>query len=185
MLTLNFALTKEDFCNFYLFVMWDKPSKQKKRRLLYLKQIVTTILFLTVFYFTGLFNRSNSFAYIVVSFLLLTTILSITGLRSGLKSEANKISENVDNASIFLNSLVVINENGISLKDKLSERIFKWEAFNKLEENKDYYFIFYTASEALIFPKSIFKSEADKTIFDQLLSRFLSFEAAFGNQLKS
>ncbi len=183
MLTLNFTLTKEDFCNFYLHVMWDDPAKQKKRRLHYIKQIVTSITFTTVFYFTGLFSRGNSFAYIIVGFLLLSTILSITGLRSGLINEAKNISGDADNRSLFLNTKLFINERSIILTDELTERIFKWQSIIKMQENNEYFFLFYTASEAIIIPKRILKNVQTKNALDELLAKFLSLDAVIGAQI--
>ena len=184
MLSLNFALTKNDFCNFYLHVMWDAPAKQKKRQWHFLKQIITTILFITVFFITGLFKRSNSFSFIVLVLILLTTILSAIGLRSGIKKEAEKISDHIDNASFFLPTVIIISNGGFHLKDEFTERIFHWPAFTKMEENEGYYFLFYTASEAIILPKRTFRSPQDKEIFEELLAKFLSFEATFKNQIK-
>ena len=183
MLTLNFALTKEDYCNFYLHVMWDDLAKQKKRKFHYVKQVGTAALFVTVFYFSGLFNRNSSFAYIVISLLLLTSILSITSLKSSLRNQAKVISDDIDNSSIFLQTRLVLNESEIILTNGLIEQIFKWAAIIRMQENKEYYFLFYNASEAIIIPKRLLKSTQIKSTLDDLLNKYLTFDAFIGYQI--
>lgn len=185
MLTLHYALTKEDYSNYYSFVAWDAPGKHKKRSLYYLRQIGTIVLFTAVFYFTGLFDRSSMFAFVVIGFILLTSIVSMTGARSAIVGQADKISDNPENSSIFLINNVTISETGILLQDEYTERKFRWPAFIKKQENGAYYFLFYNASEAVIIPKKVFKSAADKALFDGLLVQFLSFDAEVGYLIKN
>lgn len=184
MLTLHYALTKEDYTNYYIFVAWDAPGKHAKRSLYYLKQLGTIIIFTGVFYYTGLFDRSSLFAFVVISLILFTSVLSITGIRSTITSQAKKISDNPENSAIFLSTTVVISETGILLEDALTARKFKWEAFLKKQENNNYYFLFYNSFEAIIIPKKVFKTDAEKRLFDSLLIQFLSFDAEIGHLIK-
>ena len=184
MLTLNFALTKDDYDNFYTFVAWDSPGKHAKRSLYFLKQLGTIVLFTGIFYYTELFDRNSLFAFIVISLILVTAILAITGVRSSIKNQAKKISNDPENSSIFVNTAVVISAAGIFLRDDLTERKLQWPAFIKKLENKEYYFLFYNSMEAIIIPKRVFKNKEDKLLFDSLLIQFLSFEAELGNLIK-
>jgi hypothetical protein len=184
MLTLQYALTKDDYNNYYTFVTWDAPGKQKKRGLYYLRQMGTIVLFTAVFFYTGLFDRSSIFAFIVISFILLTSVLSITGVRSSIIQQAKNISDDPENASIFIPTVVTISETGILLMDEFSERKYQWLAFTKKQENNDYYFLFYSSLEAIIIPKRVFK-HSEQLLFDGLLSRFLSFDAELGHLIKN
>ena len=184
MLNLQFAITREDYNNYYLFVTWDAPGKQRSRSRYYLRQMGTIILFTAVFYFTGLFDRSSWFAFLVISFILLTSVLSITGVRSSIRQQAEKISNDPENAALFNTTNVIISETGISLKDEFTARLFQWPAFIKKQENEAYYFLFYSSLEAIIIPKKIFKFD-EHLIFQQLLSSYLSFDAEVGYLVKN
>ena len=184
MLTLHYALTKEDYNNYYIFVTWDAPEKQKKRSLYYLKQMGTIVLFTAVFFYTGLFDRSSIFSFIVISFILLTSVVAITGVRSSIRQQAKNISDDPENASIFISTSVSISETGILLQDKFSERKYQWAAFTKKQENNNYYFLFYSSLEAIIIPKRVFK-QSEQILFEDLLARFLSFDADLGHLVKN
>ena len=160
-------------------------ENKKKRSLHYLKQSGSIVLFTALFYYTGLFNRSSYFAFIVIAFILLTSILTITGVRSSIVTQAQKITDDPDNSSIFIPTTVIIGETGISLHDEFSERKFRWAAFIKKQENSDYYFLFYNSLEAVIIPKRVFRSDEDKILFDKLLVQFLSFDAEIGYLIKN
>lgn len=180
MLTVHLTLTKEDYNEYYTFVTWDAPGNQRKRSLYFLKNMGTIVLFTTVFYFTGLFDRSSLFAFVVISFILITSVLSITGVRSSIRQQAKKISNDPENNSLFTSTAITISETGISLKDEFTERKFQWPAFIKKQENKEYYFLFYSSLEAVIIPKRVFKS-SEQLLFEGFLSRFLSFDADLGH----
>jgi len=184
MLTIHYALTKVDYNNFYTYVTWDAPGMQRKRSLYYLRQMGTIVLFTAVFYFTGLFDRSSLFAFIVISFILLTSILSMTGVRSSIRQMAKKISDDPENASIFIASIITVSETGILIRDEFSERKYQWKAITKKQENTEYYFLFYSSLEAIIIPKRFFKA-GEQSLFENLLSRFLSFEAEIGHLIKN
>jgi len=184
MLTLQYSLTKEDYNNYYVFVTWDAPGKQKKRGLYYLRQMGTIVLFTAVFFYTGLFDRSSIFAFIVICFILLTSILSITGVRSSIRQQARNISDDPENAAIFISTTVNVSETGLLLKDEFSERKYHWLAFTKKQENNEYYFLFYSSLEAIIIPKRVFK-QSEQILFDNLLARFLSFDADLGHLIKN
>ena len=179
MLTVHFNLTKEDYNNYYIFVSWDAPGNQRKRALYFLKNMGTIVLFTAVFYLTGLFDRSSVFAFVVISFILITSVLSITGVRSSIRQQAEKISNDPENISLFTTTAITISETGILLQDEFTERRFQWYAFIKKQENKEYYFLFYSSLEAIIIPKRAFKA-SEQLLFEGLLSRFLSFDADLG-----
>jgi hypothetical protein len=185
MLTLQYAITKEDYINYCTFVAWDAAENYQKRRRYYLKQIGTIVLFTAAFYYTGLFDRSSLFAFIVTGWILLTTIFSMYSARSSIMKEAEKTSNDPGNASVFSSTVVTISETGILLKDEFTESKYQWPAFTKKEENKEYYFLFYSSLEAIIIPKRVFKTSDDTILFEKLLMQFLSFDAEVGHLIKN
>lgn len=183
MFTVHYMITKEDYVNYYTYVSWDAPENLQKRRRYYLKHIGTIVLFTAMFYFTGLFDKSSVFAFVVIMFILLTTLISMTGIRATIHKQAQTLSDDPQNSSLFLPIVLTASETGILLQDELTETKCKWQAFIKKQENIDYYFLFFSAAHAIVIPKRVFKNSEEKLQFDKLLSRFISFEAEIGNAI--
>ncbi len=185
MLSLQYALTREDYTNYYTYVMWDAPENRKKRTTYYLKQLIPIAFFLLAFYYTGLFDRNSLFILVIAGFLVLTSLLSLFGVRSNIKRQAEKIAENPANSSIFLPLALSASEAGLSIKDELSEGRFQWKAIIRKQENHQYYFLFINGIQAIIIPKRAFHSSDEKQLFDKLLQQQLSFDAEIGHLLRS
>ena len=181
MLTLRYKITREDYINYYTYVTWDAPENLQKRRKYFLKHLGIIVLFTGMFYFTGLFDRSSIFAFLVIAFILLTTLVSMTGIRSSINKQAQTLSDDPYNSSIFLPTVLTASDTGILLQDELTETNCKWQAFVKKQENKDYYFLFFNALQAIVIPKRVFRNTAEKSQFDKLLSQFISLEAEVGS----
>ncbi len=184
MLTLEYAISREDFISFCMFTTWDAPDNDKKRRRYYLKQIGTIVLFTAAFYYTGLFDRSSKFSFIVIGWIVLTAVISMYGARSAVMKQAERAADDPDNANIFSHNLLHLSETGLLIKDEFSETKFQWNAFIKKQEDDHYYFLFYNSLQAIIIPKRVFKN-ADETVFKELLTRFLSFDAEVGHLIKN
>lgn len=184
MLSFDYALTKEDYCNYFIFVTWEAPGKQKKRTRYFLRQLFSILIFTLLFYYTGLFTRDKIFSIVAVVVILFTSVLSLTGIRSSLNKQAQKIADNTLNNALFSPTHLSASDAGILLKDEFTESKFTWRAFVKKQENADYYFLFYSSLEAIIIPKRIFKPY-EETLFAELLVRCLSFDAEIGHLIKN
>ena len=185
MITLNYALTKEDYVNYYTYVTWDAPENRKKRMIYYGKQIVPILLFLSAFYYTGLFQRNSLFIMVIAGFLLLTTLLSLMSVRSNSVRVAEKVADDPSNSSIFLETELTFSETGITIKDEMKETRYQWKAFVKKQESNLYYFLFLNAIQAVIIPKKQLPNAELKSQLDKLLAQQLSFDAELGHLLKS
>ena len=183
MLSFEYTLTKNDYSNYYFFVTWDAPGKQQKRYLYFLRQLASVLIFTGLFYYTGLFNRGILFSAVAITLIFLTSILSITGIKSSINKQSASIANDPDNESLFTHTVVSVSETGILLKDEFKECKFQWNAFIKKQENVDYYFLFYSSLEAIIIPKRIFKI-SDEILFKELLTQYLSFDAEIGHLVK-
>ncbi len=104
--------------------------------------------------------------------------------RINAKKQAEKITEDEDNRSFFLETTYDITDAGITRKDENIETKYQWNAFVRKEENAAYYFLFTSAIQAIIFPKRVFKTVEDKKQFEKLLSQHLSFDAEVGHWIK-
>lgn len=184
MVSVKYALTKEDYMNYYTYIMWDSPGNRRKRRLYYVKQVLPILLFLAAFYYTGLLERQSKFILLIVGFLLLTTFLSVIGIRSNTMRQAEKIANEPDNDPIFLETQLTASESGLSLADSVSQTQYQWKAVIRKLESQNYYFLFVNALQAIIIPKRVFGSPDQRQQFDRLLSQHLSFEAEVEHLVK-
>lgn len=185
MLTLSYTLEKEDYVNYYAFVMWDAPENKKKRLLYYVKQVLPIFFFVWAFYYTGLFKRDSLFIFVIAGFLILTSLLSLLGVRTNMLKQAEKIANNPDNQSIFLPTILSVSESGLVFKSDIQESKYQWKAFIKKQESTRYYFLFISAIQGVIIPKRAFSNAEEKARFEKLLQHNLSFEAELGHMLKS
>lgn len=177
MVTLQYAITKQDYANYYAYVVWDAPANRKKRLIYYAKQLVPVLIFLLAFFYTGLFDRPGKFIFLIAGVLFITTFLSLLGVRNNIMRQAERIADDPDNASIFADFTLTVTDAGITLKNDSLETKFQWTAFLKKLESKNYYFLFHNSIQAVIIPKRVFDSEEVKARFEKILTRHLSFEA--------
>ncbi len=184
MLSLKYTLLKEEYVNYYTYVLWDAPGNRKKRLLHYAKQLVPIGLFLFAFYYTGILDRSSRFVLLIMAALLITALLSLFGLRSVILKQGKKIADDPGNSSIFQETQLLANESGIILKDNLKEIRYAWAAFIRKEENAACYMLFTSSLQGIIIPKRVFDA-AEKAQFDKLLAQYLSFDADLGHLAKS
>ncbi len=185
MLSYQFAITREDYVNYYTYVMWDAPENKKKRNFYYAKQLLPIVFFFLAFYYTGLFDRNSLFILVIAGFLLLTSLMSLFGVRTNMQKQAERVASNPANSQIFLMTTLMVSESGLSVKDELTELKYQWKAFVKKQESAHYYFLFVNAMQAVIIPKRIFSSTEDRLQFDKLLEQHLSLEAEIGHLVKS
>ncbi len=184
MISLRYALTKEDYTNYYTYVMWDAPGNKKKRVIYYAKQVLPLLLFLAAFYYTGLFNRPGNFILMIAAFFILTTILAFFGVRNNMMKQGEKVADDPDNSSVFLNLEVTVSDAGITVKDELKEVRYQWKAIIKKLESQNYYFLFHNSMQAIILPKRVFRNAEEKLNFEKILNQFLTFDADISHLLK-
>ena len=134
MISLKYALTKEDYSNYYTYVMWDAPGNKKKRVIYYTRQVLPLLLFLAAFYYTGLFNRPGNFILMIAAFFILTSILAFFGVRNNMMKQGEKVADDPDNSSVFLNLEVSVSDAGITIKDELNNDL----TINGKINNQDY-----------------------------------------------
>lgn len=184
MISVNYSITKADYINYYAYVLWDAPENRKKRLTYYGRQLLPILVFLFAFYYTGIFERNSTFILLIIGFIFLTSALSLFGVRSNTVKQAEKITEDPGNASIFIEQALIVTESGIHLKNEFTDTNYRWSAFTKKQESNDYYFLFINSIQALIIPKRIFIHESEKIMFDKLLAQHLSLDADIGYLIK-
>jgi len=184
MISLNYSISKEDYINYYTYVLWDSPANRKKRLSYYTRQVIPLLLFIAAFYYTGIFERNSRFTLLIIGAIFLTSLFSFVGVRSNTLRRAQKIADDPGNSPIFQQFALDVSETGLSVKGALSETRYQWKAFIKKQETKDYYFLFTSGIQAMIIPKRIFNKD-ERMQFEKLLSQHLSFDAEIGHLIKS
>jgi hypothetical protein len=181
---LKYAVTKEDYIEYYTYVSWDAPEQRKKKINYYLRQVIINGGLIALIFYTGVFSFHFWYMYLYLGVLLLTTVVQILSARNSVSKQAEKITSDANNASIFSEKTIEIDDSGILLKDEFTESKYCWEAFIKKQENNNYYFLFPSSVEAIIIPKRIFKLAEEKNRFEKLLTQHLSLDAEVGHLVK-
>ncbi|MES2849236.1 MAG: YcxB family protein [Bacteroidota bacterium] len=184
MVSVKFAITADDYMEYYMYMMWDAPDRKKARLKYYLRQVVINGGIIAILLYTQFFRSSSLTLYIYIGILAVVTVLQLLNGRINAKKQAEKITEDDDNRSFFLETTYDITDAGITRKDENIETKYQWNAFVRKEENAAYYFLFTSGIQAIIFPKRIFKTVEDKKQFEKLLSQHLSFDAEVGHWMK-
>lgn len=184
MVSVKYAITQDDYMNYYMYMMWDAPDRKKARLKYYLRQVLVNGGIIAILLYTQFFRSTSLTLYIYIGILAIITVLQILNGRINAKKQADKIMEDEDNRSFFLETTYDITDAGITRKDANTEVKYQWDAFVRKEETAEYYFLFTSALQAIIFPKRIFKIAEDKKQFEKLLSQHLSFDAEVGHWIK-
>jgi hypothetical protein len=184
MLSLKFAITPDDYMEYYMYMMWDAPDRKKARLKYYLRQVLVNGGIILILFYTQFFRVDTYLFYVYISILTVITVLQIINGRVNARKQAEKITGNEDNKSFFSEASYDITEAGIVRKSETFEVRYQWNAFVRKEETAAYYFLFTSSIQAVIFPKRIFKTVEDKKQFEKLLSQHLSFDAEVGHWIK-
>ncbi len=182
-MTLQYTLSKEDYVYYYTFMYWEATDRRKKRLKNALKQAIFFCLFSFVIFYSGIYGRINNISISVFILFFAAIFLPIITGRSQMVKQAEAITENPDNFSIFYESILTVTEMEIGVKNKIIDSKIKWSAIIKKIEIKDYYYLYLNAMQAIIIPKSAFKNNEEKLAFDKILSRNLSLEAELKDAL--
>lgn len=177
MVSLKYTITKEDYINFYTHVMWDAGDKKKARAKSVLKQVGFVALFIAVYYFAGGFRLLNTFSVIIIMLMFATSLLPLFGGRNAVRSQAEDIADDPENASVFTDNIFTASEAGTEVRTNVSDIKYTWPAITRKTETPAYFFLFLNAIHALIIPKRAFAGKAEEEEFKGLLTRYLSLEA--------
>lgn len=184
MVSVKYTITPEDYTNYFMYVMWDAPERKKARLKYYLRQILLNGGIIALLIFTQIYRYQSNTLYIYAGIILFVMAVQLLSGRVNTKKQADKIIANEENQSFFLETLYDISDAGILRKDENEETKYQWKAFVRKEETAEYYFLFTSALQAVIFPKRVFKTAEDKMQFEKLLSQHLSFDAEVGHWIK-
>lgn len=185
MLSVKFAITPDDYTEYYLYIMWDAPDRKNARLKYYLKQVFVNAGIVMLLLYTQIFRMDSYMLYAYLGILAVITVLQILNGRISARKQAEKITEDEENKSFFLETNYDVTEEGITKKDENMETLYRWNAFVRKEETAQYYFLFTSAVQAVIFPKRVFKRVEERVQFEKMLLHHLSFDAEVGHWMKN
>ena len=183
MVSLHYKLTKEDYVNFYTYVMWDAGYLRKKRAKNILKQLAIVSVFIGVLYFSGVFRYLSSITLTIILLMFATSVIPLFTGRSSANKEAVQIADDPDNHAIFADTKLLSGDDGVHIKTSDAETKYTWKAIIKKTETDAYYFLFINTIQAIIIPKRVFGNNDEKAEFQKLLLRNLSLEAEIKDEM--
>ena len=136
MMSLKYSLTKEDYSNYYAYIMWDAPDKKKSHLKYYLRQLLVNGGIIVLLFYTGLFQSQQTYFYLYIGVLVLVMGVQIFSARNRVKKQAEKITEDINNSSFFNAVEIQVSETGLISKDSLKECKYSWAAFIRKQENE-------------------------------------------------
>lgn len=180
MVSLQYIITREDYISFYTHVFWEEGKK--KRRLNYIKQGVFLLVFLIVLYFAGGLGSFNAISIIIYALIIISTILPLFSGRTSVVKNAERITDNPENSSLFTEYKLTATDTELVVKNIFAETRYTWKAIIKKTETDTHYFLFENSLQAIIIPKNACKNEEEKLALSKIFSRNLSLDAEF-NQI--
>lgn len=180
MVTLRYTFEKKDFIAFYMFVNWESPEKKKSFRWYYLRQVAVNLFFIGVLFYSNLFQYWNTYLYIYLGIVIGLVLLQGFSTKKKLESKAAKIAADPANSSMFTEMEIQVSPAGIKVTGSSITSTYQWCAFTRKSENDTHFFLFTSAIQALILPKTAFSSQESLDEFRQLLLSYLSLEAELG-----
>ncbi|KZR58940.1 YcxB family protein [Pseudobacillus badius] len=170
---LSYELTKEDYLAFNLYYIKNSAAITKS---LFAQRFFPPIAFLVLpFIFTGitgefLVGLSVVFMLTAVAWMMFYPRYFYWHVKNGV----NKALNEGKNENLIGEHTFTLHEDGFIEKNKVEERKVSWSGIEKVAENEEYYFLFFSSMSAYILPKRAFADEEAKRQFRQLADRAVS-----------
>jgi hypothetical protein len=181
MVSLQYDITKADYVSFYTFIFWEEGKK--KRRLNFLKQAGFLLIFLGILYFAGGRGSFNFLSITIYAVIFFSVMLPLLNGKHAIIKNAEKITDDAENASIFTSYNLVATDTDLFIKNSFVETRYFWNAIIKKSETNTHYFLFENALQAIIIPKTACRNEEERLALSKILSKNLTIDAEFNQML--
>ena len=183
MLVLKYALGPGDHYAFNYFRLWSDPALKKQRLAYYLRVAIYSAVGFAIFHAATSKPVNFSIILVYVVFVIIA-IFMVPGLvKMNIRKQVNRLLKSPVNNNLLRSSEVMVSDAGIVLKDDASESKYEWKAIIKKQETKDCYYLHINSMLVITIPKRVFTSDLEKKEFDLYLSRNISLEVEFENQI--
>jgi len=176
-MVFSYQFTEDDYFEFWYYSTWQGSWNNKKRRNYYFRVIFFTALTIAFL----LYTLKNSYkSDILITFFILGALyvcFLFLMVKNNFREAVKKIYTNPYNSNFFCKTELSFDETGITMKNEFSETRYTWHAIVKKSSTHKHYFLYLSQMTALIIPKRIFKSEAEKESFEKILAQYLPLQA--------
>ncbi len=183
MITLQYALTKEDYENYYCMIYWDSPINKTKRSKEYAKTILLNTLLLIAILFWGIIKISNKYSWFLIAGFGYTVYLQVKSARDKVKIKANQFISRKENAAFLQEVKYTFSENDIVSETPNEIKHISWNDIIRLEENDGYYIFLTTETTGIVLPK-VHLNETNTKALSHLISEKISLDATVGHLIE-
>lgn len=174
---IKYELTKDDYLAFNLhYVKHSNTIKQSLFRQQFFTPIIFLILPFIFSWFMGEFSIGLSITFMLVS--VVWMIVYPKYFYWHITRNVNKTLNEGENENLMGQHMFIGNDEGFIETNKAGERKVSWSSIERVEENDEYYFLFFSAMSAYIIPKRSFLSEADQKNFQRMINKRTSSVAS-------
>lgn len=174
MIILNYTITEQEYKDFYYFMGWLAPNR-KAFRIRY--HVTALIAYLAVFALLFLITQTLIFSISTLLIIVLVGVGFHFYNNYRVKRHYYNYGKKVYQQSQGENSEMIIGETGITVKDEATDASYKWSAFIRKYERNDVYYLYMSSNLALIIPKRVFSSLAERESFEKMLAQYLPLQA--------
>ena len=152
-----------------------KSSETMQKRVMISKLIGPMIFFFGMFIATWV--TDIPFWYWAVAFVTTSLVwywVYPKCLEMNIRKNVEKMLAEGDNKVILEESIITLDEHGISKVNYYKESSLKWSSINKINLTNDYIFIYDSAMSAIIIPRDIFLKNEDEQEFINTLNKYFN-----------
>lgn len=178
MLHLSYQLTEKEFLDYNFYTAWQGPERKSARIKYYIRGPVIFLIIITAFNYYQDNGRLKTSSFIIegIGLLILFTMFRYR-IRSVFDKQALKMIEQSGPGTILSAIELMLDENGIFGKTKVSETKYSWNAFKKKVRVNDCYYLYTNIRQALVIPLRAFSSPKEKEEFEKILLAYFPLEA--------
>jgi len=184
MISLAIELTEEDYFKFYYYTVWMAPGKKAAIIKSRVKTFLLFVLACTLIQFSAAPNNFNLFFFYSILVLAAIYVLPLFNIESSCRKQAHAFSTDPLNANFFAKSDMIISETGIFDKASHAEVNYRWNGIIKKVETADHFLLYVSGNQAIIIPKRVIRSDAERTALRELFGKHISFSAEVRHLLK-
>jgi len=177
MIRFGFQLTREEYFRFNYYTAWASPQRKQYRQ----RYFARVIFFYTAVAFLYLFANRSSFFWVDIAvfavvgsiYLLLTPVF----IRWSVRKKVRDILSKKENQHVLEDAEVILSETGIIDRDAVSESRYNWDAIVRYAETADSHYLYTNSYYAIVIPKRVILTEADRREMEKLLAVHLPLQA--------
>lgn len=165
---LKYKMTKDDYLAFNLhYVKHSKTIKQSLFMQRFIAPIIFLILPLVLFWMTGEFLIGFFITFVLIS--VIWIVFYPKYFFGHIKRNVKKALNEGSNDNLIGQHVFTFSEDGFIEKNRAGERKASWSSIENVEENDDYYFLFFSTMSAYILPKRSFPNEESQEEFKRMI----------------